>query len=628
MRRLITVKRVLLVLLAGACAGVVFGLLLVLLREPPPPPPDESHEPLSLAEEVDRAIDDGFVRLESGITLTADDKRFLLQAARATLEKELAGTNDDRLPPAPPNILSQKARIFVTLLADGRTRGCMSNPGENLLEQTVGSTKSAIADRRFGGAFREDELPAARIDITMLLEPHDVTVRDLRLLKKEIEVGVHAFSLERGPGMAFFKSSVPVAHGYNLERSLEQLGAKAGIGPQAYRQRTTRIRKYVTLHFAESPVDKSLIEICRYNLPVRQADVTRDALRRCLRLCGDYMANHTADDGVLTYLYNVYQDKKENPEKSAAFVRGVASTWIMAELGSALNERRYTDAAKRSIGRILKQHYKEDRDQGFGYLQLGADANIATAAFALLAFTAIDDDNFHAAERAMLLRFIFAMEDAERRCLFPVYLPDKESLFTRMEIYYPGEALTALMTIHERTRNPECLALTERVFDYYTTLFDRTQQKPGLTPWMSKAYARAFLATRKRKYADFVFKMNDRLLKAQRRPGARYADKIGSFFSSGASCNTGAFTEGLVEAYRVAKALKDEKRMKAYGDAIALAGRFLLQCQYRPENMFTARNRAMALGGMRTSVYDSSVRIDCVQHAACALLRAAQHVYE
>jgi len=38
-------------------------------------------------------------------------------------------------------------------------------------------------------------------------------------------------------------------------------------------------------------------------------------------------------------------------------------------------------------------------------------------------------------------------------------------------------------------------------------------------------------------------------------------------------------------------------------------------------------DRALALGGVRMSARNSSVRIDCVQHAACAMLKMLRHVY-
>ena len=109
------------------------------------------------------------------------------------------------------------------------------------------------------------------------------------------------------------------------------------------------------------------------------------------------------------------------------------------------------------------------------------------------------------------------------------------------------------------------------------------------------------------------------------KPGVAYADKIGGFFAGGGG--TGVFLESIVEAYRLANELGDEKRINAYRECILLGSRFVLQLQYRPENMFTARNRALALGGVRMSAHKSSVQIDCVQHAACAMLKTLRHVY-
>ncbi|MFH1730077.1 MAG: hypothetical protein ABIF82_00320 [Planctomycetota bacterium] len=66
------------------------------------------------------------------------------------------------------------------------------------------------------------------------------------------------------------------------------------------------------VHFAESPVDRSPVKLCHQNIPFPQADVTKDALVGALRFCGDCMLNHTSDDGLLTYLYNVSDDDKDD----------------------------------------------------------------------------------------------------------------------------------------------------------------------------------------------------------------------------------------------------------------------------------------------------------------------------
>jgi AMMECR1 domain-containing protein len=591
--------------------------------------------PTSLIEQVDRALERDMRRLEAGIELTDVDKRFLLSAARAAMEGAFADPPRDvsagDWPDAPSNVRSQSAKLFVTLITAGRIRGCQSAADGNLLENALAATDRTISDRRFGGPLRKEEVPQTRVDITILLEPERVRRTDLTDPRKGVECGVHAFSLGLGDRRAFFKSSVPVSHGYDLEQALERLGVKAGLGPRGYAYPNVTIRRYPAVHFAESPADGSLVSIYRYNVPVRQAEVSRDAVRRMLVGCGEYMARHVDADGLMTYIYRTYSDRTLDAETPPAVVRKLAATWALAALANELGEPTFRDAAKRSVGHALARYYKQHPEHPLGYLQVGQEANIATAAFALLCLVELDDAEFHAEKRDRLARFLLAMEDRSERRLHPVYLypaslEDRDAYFAGKEAYYPGEALTALMALYERTGRREYRALAERVFPYYRGLYGQTSKKASFTPWMTRAYTSVYFATQKRRYAEFVLRMNDRLVQSQLDVDAAYADKIGSFFESGTSYSTGVFVESVIEAYRVAKALDDRDRMRRYRRAVQLGLRFLLQCQYRPENLFTVPSPTRTLGGMRTSVYDSSIRIDCVQHAALAGLGARRHV--
>ena len=634
MSRVDIAKRAVLALVVLVCAGILIGLLILVvyrdrtveMKAPRRPPPSEG----------DPAVARAFEQLEAGIDLTDEDKQFLLHVARTVLENHFSDQPRTLSPGSwediPENIASQEGRLFVTLIAGGRLRACMGGREGSLLERTITATKRALTDDRFGGPLRRPELPDTRLDIALFLKPEIVNGTTLAQIAGEIEIGIHALSLERGARRAFFKSSVPVAHGYDLKKTLGQLGKKAGLGTDAYRHPSTRLLKHVTAHFAESPVDRSLVKIYRYNAAFPQSRATRDAHVEALARCGDYLAHHIGPDGLLTYIYDVRRDRRVDSEGSAAFVRRLASTWALASVGNYFKQAKYTDAAKRSIEYMLKNYYQADEEKGFGYLRAGPEANLAVTAFALLSLIEIGDPEFHADEAKGLTAFLFAMEDREKGRLNPVYLSEtvdeaaREELFERKEVYYPGEALTALMTLYGKTKDPACLALAERVFEYYRRFFERTRKKASFAPWQSKAYAMVFLATGKKKYADFVLNMNDKVLTYQRGRDEVYVDKVGSFFSSGASYSAGVMIESLVEAYRVARKLGDKERATRYREAIRMGNRFLLQCQYRPENMFTAPDPARTLGGVRTSLYDSSVRIDAVQHTACALQGTLEHL--
>lgn len=83
----------------------------------------------------------------------------------------------------------------------------------------------------------------------------------------------------------------------------------------------------------------------------------------------------------------------------------------------------------------------------------------------------------------------------------------------------------------------------------------------------------------------------------------------------------------MAEGYKVAEALNDTKRMRDYRYSILMGSRFILQGQYTEDNMFTTKNRRLTRGGIRNTVYTSSIRIDNVQHSACALLKSLEYIY-
>ncbi|MFO7899022.1 MAG: AMMECR1 domain-containing protein [Planctomycetota bacterium] len=632
-----TTKRALVGLALAVCGAVAVALGLVFFAHEEEPEPPPATEP-TWDERIDRALDRGFDRLEAGIELTAEDKRFLLGAARRVLENHFAA-RPRKLSAAdwgdvPENVASQDGTVFVTLVTAGRTRGCMSGRTGHLLERAVEGTKRAIGDARFGGPLRRAELPETRVDITILLEPEPVIGRTLPEIAEEVEPGIHGIRLERAGRGAYFKSTVLVAHGYPLEHALQRLGIKAGLGPNAYRQPGTTILKYDTVHCTESPVDGSPVPVYRYNLLYPQTAVTRGAVARALRACGEYMANHVDEQGRMTYEYDVYTGRRALAHSPAGLTRVLASTWVLASVGRHCDDARMLDAAKRSAEHVLASYYRTDPDGGFGYVQFEGSANLATGAFLLLCLNEIGGD-FQAQRRAELTRFVLAMEDRAtgRLNVAHIYPPGVESEQARREYvagkeaYYPGEALTAMMEVFRRTGNRDCLALVERVFPYYHDLYDRIEKQASYTPWMSKPYAAAYFATGNAEYARFVLKMNDKVLDRQRGREAKYADAIGSFFSSGHSCSTGVMLEGIAEAYRLAVALGDERRAARCRRSILLGLRFLLQSQYRPENLFTAPNRGLTLGGIRTALGDSSVRIDALQHGAAAFQKALTTVW-
>ena len=105
--RSVAVRRLLLAAVIGACGGILITLGVVIFRgrrEEAAPPA----APLTFEQQIDRAIEEGKKRLESCIALTAEDKAFLLRAARTVLENRGSGRSQpvrrDHWGKVPPNL--------------------------------------------------------------------------------------------------------------------------------------------------------------------------------------------------------------------------------------------------------------------------------------------------------------------------------------------------------------------------------------------------------------------------------------------------------------------------------------------------------------------------------------------
>jgi hypothetical protein len=84
--------------------------------------------------------------------------------------------------------------------------------------------------------------------------------------------------------------------------------------------------------------------------------------------------------------------------------------------------------------------------------------------------------------------------------------------------------------------------------------------------------------------------------------------------------------EGLVDAWRLARTVGDTTRQNLYRRALRRAARSLAQITFLDDvDLFYISQRDRAYGGVRTTVYDNTIRVDNVQHGLMALLGILEH---
>jgi hypothetical protein len=196
--------------------------------------------------------------------------------------------------------------------------------------------------------------------------------------------------------------------------------------------------------------------------------------------------------------------------------------------------------------------------------------------------------------------------------------------------FYPGEALLLWSNQIVQTRDRDLEQRFWKSFDFYQS-WHLANRNPAFIPWHTQAYLTLWKVTGDDRLVRAVFEMNDWLLAVQQWETAPTDDCRGRFydperpFGPPHASSTGVYLEGLADAFAVAKQLRDEQRMRAYRMAIVRGLRSVAQLTFKNESdMFFATKRRFLRGGVRTSEYSNSVRVDNVQHCLLAIQKALE----
>lgn len=355
---------------------------------------------------------------------------------------------------------------------------------------------------------------------------------------------------------------------------------------------------------------------------VPQAAITRAKVQEMAALMTGWMIRAVAPNGRAVYKYWPSAGQYALSNNMIRQFMGSACLARAARQPGATAELR--DACARNIRHNLAAWY---RDEGaFGTIVEGPKVKLGAAAVAAMALLDLGDPA-HAAPLAGLRAFLQAMQRDTGRFACFLRPPGREE---DCQNFYPGEALLALMRLWQASGDPVLLDRVAAGFAHYRD-WHRAHRNPAFVPWHTMALCLFHAATGRQDAAAFVFEMNDWLLGLQQGEGAP-ADVRGEFFDPARpgfgpphASATGVYLEGLVEAFALARALGDTARAEAYRRAILAGLRSLRQLQFRhASDMFYIAGRKAVLGGLRSSGFDNTLRIDNVQHGLMAIFRVLE----
>jgi uncharacterized protein (TIGR00296 family) len=163
-------------------------------------------------------------------------------------------------------VFTEKQGCFVTIhtYPEHDLRGCIGIPLPimSLKQAILQSAQSATQDPRFL-PLDKDELGHIIIEVTILTKPVLINVSKPQDYLKEIEIGRDGLIVEQGFFKGLLLPQVPVEQGWDKEEFLSHTCMKAGLLPDAWFDKATKISKFSGQIFTE---DKPMGEIKEKNL--------------------------------------------------------------------------------------------------------------------------------------------------------------------------------------------------------------------------------------------------------------------------------------------------------------------------------------------------------------------------
>jgi uncharacterized protein (TIGR00296 family) len=183
-----------------------------------------------------------------------DDGRYAVKKARETILRHLKKKkplSDDA-----EGLFLKDRGVFVTLntYPGHRLRGCIGypEPVQTLIRSLTDSAISAATrDPRFDQVGIK-EMEKIVVEVSLLTPPELIKVKRVTAILDEIEVGRDGLIVELTPFRGLLLPQVPVEHGWEVEEFLQHTCMKAGLPPDTWAKKGTKIYKFQAEIFMET----------------------------------------------------------------------------------------------------------------------------------------------------------------------------------------------------------------------------------------------------------------------------------------------------------------------------------------------------------------------------------------
>ncbi|MEM3640652.1 MAG: TIGR00296 family protein [Candidatus Bathyarchaeia archaeon] len=189
--------------------------------------------------------------------LNLEEGKLLVEMARNAVEEYLKNRKHINVPKDIPEKLLQPCGVFVTINKieheEKELRGCIGFPYPTIpLAQAVieSAISSATQDPRFNPVSLS-ELDNVVFEVSILTPPQLIEVEKPSEYPSKINVGQDGLIVEKGMFKGLLLPQVPIELNWDEEEFLCQCCIKAGLPPDCWLMKNTKIYKFQAIIFEE-----------------------------------------------------------------------------------------------------------------------------------------------------------------------------------------------------------------------------------------------------------------------------------------------------------------------------------------------------------------------------------------
>ena len=597
-----------------------------------------------------------------GPVIDAQSKQAAVDIVRAALHTQWEG---DELPQALKTLaavgqLGDKVDypVYVSLFRSGSTVRLRGDYAEGRIGEAIAlATRDALESAGPSAAKWRESSDSVRFSIDLTGQPTALPTRYMKSLWYLVEPGVDGVIVRRGDEQAAMLPAEPVTLGLHsprkrprtkkLESMFREVCKWAGLGLDDWKKQDSELLRFRSTSFGVVTADGPATDFYRGNV-LFDREPTETDLLESIKLGGRWLVGTVKDDGKFDYEYfpNLDRGSKDyNIVRHAGSVYGLFETYELTLHNDLLKEDQdlYLEGAAKTMGFLYAALGKPNTatdDDRICLLERDRKNRCQSGSAALTLLTYLvrpDKDKVPARYHARLYRdddealieglglTLLDMIDADGK-VFRNYREATTMDAVRKEpLYYPGEAMLALMRLYNKTQDPRWLDGAKRIATRQIASYKRDRfQVPD--HWVMQAFLHLWRATRDDRYTKTGYAMATHY-SSEQYPNVYtpFPDYLGSWRRVNDTPRTtraGSRSEALRAIVHMAWERGDDATI--YEDSLLAASRHMIEQQFSERNGYWLPNLSKAEGAYRMGQVDNHCRIDNNQHMLVGMAGALE----